>query len=224
MSTTHPAYAELAARIAISNLQKMTPQSFSEAVELLYEFRLPKTGQPASLIAEDVFKIIMDNKEKLDDAIKNERDFYYDYFGFKTLERSYLMKINEVVVERPQYMLMRVACGIHKGDIDSVIETYNMMSEKLFTHASPTLFNSGTPINQMSSCFLLMMVEDSIKGIYETLSRCAIISKGAGGIGLAVSNIRASNSYIRGTNGYSNGLVPMLKVYSDTARYVDQVK
>jgi len=222
MSTVHPGYGELAARIAISNLQKLTTESFAETIKMEFEYTNPKTGQKSPLVADDVYQIVMENKEKLDAAIKHERDFFFDYFGFKTLERSYLVRLNGEVVERPQYMYMRVAIGIHKGDIDSAIDTYNLMSEKYFTHATPTLFNAGTPFPQMSSCFLLTMKEDSIDGIYETLKRCALISKSAGGIGVSVSCIRAARSYIRGTNGTSNGLVPMLRVYNDTARYVDQ--
>jgi ribonucleoside-diphosphate reductase alpha chain len=222
MSTVHPGYGELAARIAISNLQKLTLDSFSETIKKEYEYVNPKNGQSASLIADDVYTIIAENKERLDGAIKYERDFSYDYFGFKTLERGYLVKLDGKTVERPQHMLMRVSVGIHKRDIDAAIETYDLLSQKFFTHATPTLFNAGTPLPQMSSCFLLSMKEDSIDGIYETLKRCALISKSAGGIGLSVHCIRASNSYIRGTNGVSNGLVPMLRVYNDTARYVDQ--
>jgi ribonucleotide reductase alpha subunit len=222
MSTVHPGYATLAARIAVSNLHKQTESSFSRTVEMEYNYLSPKTGDPAPLIAQGIYEIVMKNADKLDNAIKYERDFQYDYFGFKTLERSYLFRMNNKIVERPQHMLMRVAVGIHKNDIDAAIETYNLMSLKYFTHATPTLFNAGTTCPQMSSCFLLSMKEDSIEGIYDTLKRCALISKGAGGIGLSVHCIRASNSYIRGTNGTSNGLVPMLRVYNDTARYVDQ--
>ncbi len=218
----HPDYALLASRIAVSNLHKNTAKSFSETMKLLYEYVDPKTNEPAALLAEDVYQIIRDNSEVLDSTIIYDRDFSYDFFGFKTLERSYLLRINGEVAERPQHMLMRVAIGIHKEDIDSAIETYNKMSEGWFTHATPTLFNSGTPKPQMSSCFLLTMKEDSIGGIYDTLKQCAQISQSAGGIGLSIHDIRAKGSYIRGTNGTSNGIVPMLRVFNDTARYVDQ--
>lgn len=218
----HPDYALLASRIAVSNLHKETKKSFSEVIEDLYAYIDPKTGENASLVAEDVYQIIMNNRELLDSSIIYDRDFRYDYFGFKTLTRSYLLKLDGMIVERPQQMLMRVAIGIHKSDIQSAIKTYNMMSEGWFTHATPTLFNSGTPKPQMSSCFLLTMKEDSIDGIYETLKSCAKISQSAGGIGLALHDIRATGSYIKGTNGTSNGIVPMLRVFNDTARYVDQ--
>ena len=222
LSTVHPDYGVLAARIAISNLQKQTSSSFSETMKMEHEYVNPKTGKTSSLIADDVYQIIMENATTIDNAIKHERDFSYDYFGFKTLERSYLVRINNEIVERPQYMLMRVSNGIHKRNIEDAIKTYDLLSSKYFTHATPTLFNAGTPFPQMSSCFLLTMKDDSIDGIYDTLKRCALISKSAGGIGLSVHTIRAANSYIRGTNGTSNGLVPMLRVYNDTARYVDQ--
>lgn len=218
----HPDYALLASRIAVSNLHKETKKLFSDVIEDLYQYIDPKTGQNASLIAEDVYNTIMDNREVLDSSIIYDRDFRYDYFGFKTLTRSYLLKLEGQIVERPQQMLMRVAMGIHKNDIQSAIKTYNLMSEGWFTHATPTLFNSGTPKPQMSSCFLLTMKEDSIAGIYETLKSCAQISQSAGGIGLALHDIRATGSYIKGTNGTSNGIVPMLRVFNDTARYVDQ--
>ena len=218
----HPDYALLASRIAVSNLHKETKKSFSDVVEDLYKYIDPKTGHNAALIADDVYQIIMDNRETLDSSIIYDRDFRYDYFGFKTLTRSYLLKLDGLIVERPQQMLMRVAVGIHKKDIQSAIKTYNLMSEGWFTHATPTLFNSGTPKPQMSSCFLLTMKEDSIEGIYETLKSCAQISQSAGGIGLAIHDIRATGSYIKGTNGTSNGIVPMLRVFNDTARYVDQ--
>lgn len=222
MTTVHPDYSILAARIAISNLHKQTPNRFSEVIKLQYECVNQVTKEPTPLIAQDVYEIVMANAGRLDSAIDQEQDYSYDYFGFKTLERSYLVKVNDKIVERPQYMLMRVAVGIHKEDIDAAIETYQMLSQKLFTHATPTLFNAGTRNPQMSSCFLLTMTADSIDGIYDTLKRCALISKYAGGIGLNVSNIRATKSYIHGTNGSSNGLVPMLRVFNDTARYVDQ--
>lgn len=218
----HPDYALLASRIAVSNLHKETKKTFSDVIEDLYRYIDPKTGQNASLIATDVYETIMNNKEVLDSSIIYDRDFRYDYFGFKTLTRSYLLKLDGLIVERPQQMIMRVAIGIHKNDIQSAIKTYNLMSEGWFTHATPTLFNSGTPKPQMSSCFLLTMKEDSIMGIYETLKSCAQISQSAGGIGLAIHDIRATGSYIKGTNGTSNGIVPMLRVFNDTARYVDQ--
>ncbi|MEY3504088.1 MAG: hypothetical protein RL349_679 [Bacteroidota bacterium] len=218
----HPDYALLASRIAVSNLHKETKKTFSEVMHDLYHYVDNKTNEPASLLAEDVYHIIMDNKEVLDSSIIYDRDFRYDYFGFKTLTRSYLMRLYGKIVERPQQMLMRVAIGIHKEDIQSAIKTYNLMSEGWFTHATPTLFNSGTPKPQMSSCFLLTMKEDSISGIYDTLKSCAQISQSAGGIGLSIHDIRATGSYIKGTNGASNGIVPMLRVFNDTARYVDQ--
>jgi len=222
MTTRHPDFALLAARIAVSNLHKNTKKSFSETMKDLFEYVDPHTGKKAPLLADDVFDIIWKNRDLLDSTIIYDRDFGYDYFGFKTLEKSYLLKLDGKVAERPQHMLMRVAVGIHKEDIDSVIETYNLMSERWFTHATPTLFNAGTPKPQLSSCFLLMMQDDSIDGIYNTLKNCAKISQSAGGIGLSIHNIRATGSYIRGTNGTSNGIVPMLRVFNDTARYVDQ--
>jgi ribonucleoside-diphosphate reductase alpha chain len=218
----HPDYALLASRIAVSNLHKETKKTFSEVMHDLYHYIDPKTGLKASLLAEDVYNVIMENKDTLDSSIIYDRDFRYDYFGFKTLTRSYLMKLNGEIAERPQQMLMRVSLGIHKTDVQAAIKTYNLMSEGWFTHATPTLFNSGTPKPQMSSCFLLTMKEDSIEGIYDTLKSCAQISQSAGGIGLAIHDIRATGSYIKGTNGTSNGIVPMLRVFNDTARYVDQ--
>ncbi|KAI5481808.1 ribonucleoside-diphosphate reductase subunit M1 [Pseudohyphozyma bogoriensis] len=222
MTTKHPDYAILAARIAISNLHKETKKTFSAVIEDLYTYVNPKNGRPSSMIAKDVYEIVMANKDRLNSAVIYNRDFSYNYFGFKTLERSYLLRINGKVAERPQHMIMRVAVGIHGNDIDRVIETYNLMSERYFTHASPTLFNAGTPHPQMSSCFLVTMKDDSIEGIYDTLKTCALISKTAGGIGLSIHNIRATGSYIAGTNGYSNGIIPMLRVFNNTARYVDQ--
>ena len=222
MTVAHPDYAKLAARISVSNLHKNTKKTFSEVITDLHDYVNPRTGKEASLIADDVYKVIMDNKEKLDSTIIYNRDFNYDYFGFKTLERSYLLKINGQIAERPQHMLMRVSVGIHPDDLDAAIETYELMSKKFFTHATPTLFNSGTPKPQMSSCFLLAMQDDSIDGIYDTLKQTAKISQSAGGIGLSIHNVRATGSYIAGTNGTSNGIVPMLKVFNDTARYVDQ--
>ena len=219
---THPDYALLASRIAVSNLHKNTKKSFSETVKDLYEYVDPKTNEKAPLISDEVYSVIMKNADVLDSTIIYDRDFRYDFFGFKTLERSYLLKLNGEVAERPQQMLMRVAMGIHSNDIDAAIETYNYMSEGWFTHATPTLFNSGTPKPQMSSCFLLTTKEDSISGIYDTLKQCAQISQSAGGIGLSIHDIRSTGSYIKGTNGTSNGIVPMLRVFNDTARYVDQ--
>ena len=221
-TTRHPDYALLASRIAVSNLHKNTHKSFSATIEDLFHYIDPKTGQRASLIADDIYEIVINNAELLDSSIIYDRDFRFDYFGFKTLERSYLLRINGKQAERPQHMFMRVAIGIHKQDIEAAIETYNLMSEGWFTHATPTLFNAGTPKPQMSSCFLLTMKSDSIAGIYDTLTQCAKISQSAGGIGLALHDIRATGSYIKGTNGTSNGIVPMLRVFNDTARYVDQ--
>ncbi|QEE48431.1 ribonucleoside-diphosphate reductase subunit alpha [Flavobacterium alkalisoli] len=222
MTTTHPDYAQLAARIAVSNLHKNTTKSFSETMHEMYHYVNPRTGQESPLLSDEVYETIMANAEVLDSTIIYNRDFNYDYFGFKTLERSYLLKINGKIVERPQHMLMRVSVGIHLNDIEAAIETYELMSKKFFTHATPTLFNSGTPKPQMSSCFLLTMRDDSIDGIYDTLKQTAKISQSAGGIGLSIHNVRATGSYIRGTNGTSNGIVPMLRVFNDTARYVDQ--
>ncbi|MEO6902448.1 MAG: ribonucleoside-diphosphate reductase subunit alpha [Bacteroidia bacterium] len=222
LTTKHPDFALLASRIAVSNLHKNTNKSFSKTMEALYNYVDPKTGKKAPLLADDVYQVIKKNAQELDSTIIYDRDFGYDYFGFKTLERSYLLKMNGKVAERPQHMVMRVSVGIHKDDIASVIETYNLMSERWFTHATPTLFNAGTPKPQMSSCFLLAMKDDSIDGIYDTLKSCAKISQSAGGIGLSIHDIRATGSYIRGTNGTSNGIIPMLRVFNDTARYVDQ--
>jgi ribonucleoside-diphosphate reductase alpha chain len=222
MAIKHPDYAILAARIAVSNLHKNTDKSFSRTMEKLYSYIDPKTGQKAGLISDETIAVVRQYGEVLDSAIIYDRDYNFDFFGFKTLERSYLLRTHGQVVERPQHMLMRAAIGIHGIDLTSAIETYNLMSEKWFIHATPTLFNAGTPKPQLSSCFLLTMTEDSISGIFETLSRCAKISQSAGGIGLSIHNIRAQGSYIKGTGGTSNGIIPMLKVYNDTARYVDQ--
>ncbi len=222
MTTAHPDYAKLAARISVSNLHKNTKKTFSEVMTDLFEYVNPRTGEKAPLLSEEVYKVIVDNREKLDSTIIYNRDFGYDYFGFKTLERSYLLRLNGEIAERPQHMLMRVSIGIHVDDLDAAIETYELMSKKYFTHATPTLFNSGTPKPQMSSCFLLTMKDDSIDGIYDTLKQTAKISQSAGGIGLSIHNVRATGSYISGTNGTSNGIVPMLRVFNDTARYVDQ--
>jgi ribonucleoside-diphosphate reductase alpha chain len=222
MTTTHPDYAKLAARISVSNLHKNTKKSFSETMTDLYLYVNPRTGKKAPLLSDEVHEIIQKNADKLDSSIIYNRDFGYDFFGFKTLERSYLLKLNGVIVERPQHMLMRVSIGIHLEDIEAALETYELMSKRYFTHATPTLFNSGTPKPQMSSCFLLTMKDDSIDGIYDTLKQTAKISQSAGGIGLSIHNVRATGSYIAGTNGTSNGIVPMLRVFNDTARYVDQ--
>eukprot|EP00438_Fugacium_kawagutii_P034023 Skav222209 [mRNA] locus=scaffold552:32351:50489:+ [translate_table: standard] len=232
MSQKHPDFSTLAARIAVSNLHKMnTSDSFYETCKILFNYIDPQE-RPAALLSkenctpggccQDVFEFVEQNAKELDGAIEYDRDLGYDYFGFKTLEKSYLLRVHGKIVERPQHMIMRAACGIHCGDLAATLETYDLMSRKFFTHATPTLFNAGTPHPQMSSCFLLKMQGDSIDGIYDTLKQCAVISKSAGGIGVAVSNIRASGSYIRGTNGHSNGLVPMLRNFNETARYVDQ--
>ncbi|KOF03825.1 ribonucleoside-diphosphate reductase subunit alpha [Roseivirga seohaensis] len=222
MTVKHPDYAKLAARIAISNLHKTTSKSFSNTMKRLYTYVDPKTGENAPLISKETYGIVKANAATLDSNIIYDRDFSYDYFGYKTLERSYLMKIDGKIVERPQHMLMRVAVGIHGEDIEKAIETYNLLSEKWFTHATPTLFNAGTPKPQLSSCFLLTMKDDSIDGIYDTLKQTAKISQSAGGIGLSIHNVRAKGSYIKGTGGVSNGIVPMLRNFDMTARYVDQ--
>jgi ribonucleoside-diphosphate reductase alpha chain len=222
LTTIHPDYAILASRIAVSNLHKNTVKSFSTAMRKLHEYTDKKTGKKMPLIADDVMQIIDEHADLLDSSIIYDRDYGFDYFGFKTLEKSYLLRIDGKIAERPQHMYMRVAVGIHKNDIDEVIKTYHLLSEKWMTHATPTLFNAGTPKPQMSSCFLLTMKDDSIDGIYDTLKQTAKISQSAGGIGLAIHNIRATGSYIGGTNGTSNGIIPMLRVFNDTARYVDQ--
>jgi ribonucleoside-diphosphate reductase alpha chain len=222
LTITHPDYAILASRIAVSNLHKNTTKSFSATMRKLHQYTDKATGKVLPLIADDVMAVIEEHAELLDSSIIYDRDFAFDYFGFKTLEKSYLLKIDGKIAERPQHMYMRVAVGIHKEDIESAIKTYHLMSERWFTHATPTLFNAGTPKPQMSSCFLLTMKEDSIDGIYDTLKQTAKISQSAGGIGLAIHNIRATGSYIGGTNGTSNGIIPMLRVFNDTARYVDQ--
>jgi ribonucleoside-diphosphate reductase alpha subunit len=222
LTTKHPDFAKLAARIAVSNLHKVTSKSFSNTMKRLYTYVDPKTGENAPLVSKETWRIVQANAAELDDAIIYDRDFGYDYFGFKTLERSYLMKIDGNTIERPQHLIMRVAVGIHGEDIPAAIETYHLMSEKWFTHATPTLFNAGTPKPQLSSCFLLTMKDDSIDGIYDTLKQCAKISQSAGGIGLSIHNVRAKGSYIKGTGGTSNGIVPMLRNFDMTARYVDQ--
>ena len=221
-TTIHPDFSVLAARIAVSNLHKNTLKSFSKTAKLLYEYTDPVTQTHAPLISEEIYKIIRKNADELDSSLIYDRDYNFDYFGFKTLERSYLIRTNGKVTERPQHLFMRVALGIHKEDIQAAIETYNLMSEKWFIHATPTLFNAGTSKPQMSSCFLLSMTEDSIAGIFDTLKRCALISQSAGGIGVSIHNIRSTGSYIKGTGGISNGIIPMLRVFNDTARYVDQ--
>lgn len=222
LSTTHPDFATLAGRIAVSNLHRNTESSFTKNIKAMYRYVNPKTGEPAPLVSEELYNLVRTNHARLDSIVDYERDFYYDYFGFKTLERSYLLRMDGQIVERPQQMLMRVALGIHGEDIESAIKTYDLMSRKYFTHASPTLFNAGTKKPQLSSCFLLTMQDDSIEGIYETLKQCSLISQSAGGIGLSIHNIRAKGTFIKGTNGTSNGIVPMLRVFNDTARYVDQ--
>ena len=214
MATEHPDYAILAARIAVSNLHKNTKKSFSQTMRDLYDYIDHKTGESAGLISDKHLAIVEKNAERLDSAIIYDRDFSFDYFGFKTLERSYLLRTNGKVTERPQHLLMRAAIGIHGEDIDSAIETYNYMSQKWFIHATPTLLNASTPKPQLSSCFLLTMTEDSISGIFDTLSRCAKISQAAGGIGLSIHNVRAKGSYIKGTGGTSNGIIPMLRVFN----------
>ncbi|CEP08349.1 hypothetical protein [Parasitella parasitica] len=222
MTTSHPDFAVLAARIVISNLQKETDDKFSTVIQKLYHHVHPKLKQPNPLISQELYNVVMTNADKIDAAIVPERDFAFNFFGFKTLERSYLFKINDKIVERPQYMIMRVALGIHGADLESAFKTYDLMSSKYFTHATPTLFNAGTPKPQLSSCFLVQMRDDSIEGIYDTLTTCARISKAAGGVGVAFQKIRGSGSYIAGTNGTSNGIVPMLRVFNDTARFVTQ--
>ena len=222
LSTRHPDFAVLAGRIAVSDLHRNTESSFTKNVKTMYRYRHPKTGEHSPLVSEKLYNLVRLNHARLDSLVDYERDFNYDYFGFKTLQRSYLLRMDGRVVERPQQMLMRVALGIHGEDFDSAIKTYDMMGKKLFTHASPTLFSAGTPRPQLSSCFLLTMKEDSIDGIYETLKQCSLISQNAGGIGLSIHNIRAKGTFIKGTNGSSNGIIPMLRVFNDTARYVDQ--
>ena len=221
-ATQHPDYSILAARISVSNLHKQTSKVFSDVVQQLYDNVHPKTGAKSPLVSKELYEVVMENKDRLNSAMIYDRDFNYDYFGFKTLSRAYLMSVNKVIIERPQHMIMRVCLGIHGKDLDSAMQSYDLMSRQFFTHATPTLYNAGTPKPQLSSCFLLTMQADSIDGIYDTLKQCAVISKYAGGIGLSVHNIRAANSYIRGTNGSSNGIVPMLRVFNNTARYVDQ--
>jgi ribonucleoside-diphosphate reductase alpha chain len=218
----HPDYSILASRIAVSRLHKNTKKKFSETIEELHSYIDPETNQPAGLISDETYNVVMSNKNKLDSAVIHDRDFNFEYFGFKTLEKSYLLKMYGHPSETPQHMYMRVAVGIWGEDIKNAIKTYELLSTHMMTHATPTLFNAGTKKPQLSSCFLLTMSDDSIPGIYKTLSDVALISQNAGGIGLAIHNVRATGSYIKGTNGKSNGIVPMLKVYNETARYVDQ--
>ena len=222
MATQHPDFAVLAARLAISRLHKNTVKSFSETIQKLYNHMDKNTGKHSPIVTADVLNAVRANADLLDSTLIYDRDFNSDYFGYKTLEHSYLLRINGEIIERPQHMYMRVALGIHGDDIDAAIETYHLMSEGWFTHATPTLFNAGTPHPQMSSCFLLTMQDDSVEGIYNTLKQTALISKNAGGIGLSIHKVRAKGSTIAGTHGTSNGIVPMLKVFNDTARYIDQ--
>jgi len=219
--TVHPDYGTLAGRIIISNNHKNTHTSFYEKMKLLYEFKDVR-GEPCPFLNDDFMNVVSDNKERIQDMIDYERDYLIDYFGFKTLERSYLFRLNNAIIERPQDMWMRVSIAVHGSNMEKVMTTYDLLSNKYFTHATPTLYNSGTRCQQMSSCYLIAMEDDSIEGIYNTLKDCANISKYAGGIGLHIHNIRASGTLIRGTNGTSNGIVPMLRVFNNTARYVDQ--
>ena len=222
LASHHPDYSRLAARICVDDLHRSTKDVFTDVITDLREYIDPESNKHAPLISEEVYEIIMANADVLNNHIDYSRDHTYDYFGFKTLERSYLLKLDGKVAERPQHMLMRVAVGIHYANIEKALQTYDLMSQGYFTHATPTLFNSGTPMPQMSSCFLLTMQDDSLDGIYDTLKQCALISKSAGGIGLSIHHVRSKGSYIKGTNGTSNGIVPMLRVFNDTARYVDQ--
>jgi ribonucleoside-diphosphate reductase alpha chain len=218
----HPDYSLLASRIAVSRLHKTTKKKFSETIQDLYTYIDPETGKPASLINDGTYNVVMENKDTFDSAVIHDRDFSFEYFGFKTLEKSYLLKLYGQVAETPQHMYMRVSVGIWGADIKNALKTYELLSTHMMTHATPTLFNAGTRKPQLSSCFLLTTSDDSIAGIYKTLTDVAVISQNAGGIGLAIHNVRATGSYIRGTNGTSNGIIPMLKVFNETARYVDQ--
>ncbi len=220
LETNHLDYGVLASRIIVSNNHKCTSPSFSETIYILYNNK-DKDGNKCPLIADDVYEIVMKNKDKLNAILNYEKDYLFDYFGFKTLEKSYLMKINGKIIERIQHMFLRVSIGIHKEDLRSAIISYELMSSKYFTHATPTLFNSGTRKGSLASCFLLGM-EDSVQGIYKNISDCAMISAGAGGIGLTISKIRSKNTYIRGTNGVSNGIIPLCKVLNETARHINQ--
>ena len=222
LTRIHPDYSVLAARIAITSLKKETNKSFKETIEKLYTYVNKKTGENAGLISDEVYKVVMDNSDKIEAMIVHDRDFNFDYFGYKTLEKAYLLKIDGSIAETPQHLYMRVAVGIWGDNLKEVQKTYEMLSTGYFTHATPTLFNAGTKKPQLSSCFLLDIDSDSIQGIYKTLADCAAISQSAGGIGLNIHKVRAKGSYIKGTNGESNGIVPMLKVFNETARYVDQ--
>jgi len=222
LTTKHPDYSILAARIAITALHKETKKSFSETVQDLYKYTNPKTGKKSPIVSESFYNIVKKHADELDSAIVHSRDHNFDYFGFKTLEKSYLLKINGMVAERPQYMYMRTAIQIWNENLEKVIETYNLLSEGYYTHATPTLFNSGTGRPQLSSCFLLDTESDSIEGIFNTLKESAQISKNAGGIGISFNKVRAKGTYIAGTNGSSNGIIPFLKIYNETARAVDQ--
>lgn len=222
LTRVHPDYSKLASRLAISSLKKYTKKSFVETIEDLYNYINPNTGEPAGLISDNVYEVVKKHGKKLDHMIVHDKDFNFDFFGFKTLERAYLLKMKGEIAETPQHMYLRVAIGIWGDNLKEVQKTYDSLSNGLFTHATPTLFNAGTKKPQLSSCFLVAMEDDSIKGIYNTLSDCADISQSAGGIGMHIHNIRAKGTYIKGTNGTSNGIIPMLKVYNETARYVDQ--
>lgn len=222
MTSVHPDYARLAGRIAVANLHRSTSDSFMETMDTLYNFKNEFTGEHQPLVSQEFYEYCREYKDRISTEIAYSRDFEFDYFGFKTLEKSYLLKVNGKIVERPQHLFMRVALGVQPNNIEEAMKTYHLISEGWFTHASPTLFNAGTNKAQMSSCFLVAMKDDSIEGIYETLKQCALISQSAGGIGLSIHNIRAKGSFIKGTNGTSNGIVPMLRVFNDTARYVDQ--
>jgi ribonucleoside-diphosphate reductase alpha chain len=222
MVTVHPDFGKLAARIAITALYKNVEKDFSVIAKKLYEYINPKTGEKAGMISDEVYDVIQKYSQELDAMIVHDRDFNFDYFGFMTLRKSYLLKINGEAAETPQHLYMRVAVGIWRDNLEMVQKTYDMLSQGLFTHATPTLFNASTNRPQLSSCFLLDIDDDSIPGIYKTLSDCALISQSAGGIGINIHKIRAKGSYIKGTNGYSNGIIPMLKVFNETARYVDQ--
>jgi hypothetical protein len=220
METTNLEYGILASRIIISNNQKCTSPSFSETIYILYNNK-DINGNKCPLIADDIYEIVMKNKDKLNASLNYDKDYLFDYFGFKTLEKAYLMRVNGAVVERIQHLFMRVSIGIHKDDLRSAIQSYELISSKYFTHATPSLYNAGTPRAQFASCFLLGM-EDSVKGIYKTISDCAEISACAGGIGLSLSKIRSKNSYIKGTNGTSNGIIPLCRVLNETARHINQ--
>ena len=222
MTSTHPDYAKLAGRISVSNLHKSTPKKFSQCIKELYSFIEPKTGKESTLISDEVYEFVMENKEVIDGAIDMNRDLDFDYFGFKTLERSYLLKIGNRIVERPQYMYMRVAVGICKGDVEMALRIYDDLSQHFYTHATPTLFNAGTRRAQMSSCFLIGNKGDDIDGLFDTIKDVAKISKWAGGIGLHVHDVRAKGSYIKGTGGESDGLIPMMKTYNEVARWINQ--